>query len=196
MRVLSAILIVVLLSFSTAVAEDLNVIFKKVNELVASNNYPKAMEELEWARKEIEKLHLTKLKGFLPESVAGFKGGEIESSAALGFTNLERKYVSGQNSVKVSLTGTGSKSGGLGGLAAMGRMAAMMGNQPGTETFRIEGKTASVTSKKGNNSELSVFLESGSILKVESRSADSDTLKKIAQSLKINDLDNYLRGMS
>ena len=45
-----------------ASAEDLNVIFKKVGELVEQKNYPGAISELSWAKEELEKLHQARLK--------------------------------------------------------------------------------------------------------------------------------------
>ena len=112
---------------------------------------------------------------------------------------LERKYTADGKSFNVTLTG-GSGSGTanpMGGIAGIGRMAAMMqGNSGEGDTFRIDGRTASLLTKN-NRSELTVFPESGSILKFESRNEDSEaTLKKMAEAININDLDNYLKGTS
>lgn len=185
-------------------AEEINQIFKKVEELVAAKNFPKALEELGWARKEIEKQHTNQLKSFLPDELAGFTGEKFDANAMLGITALERRYhkADGEGSMTISVTGgsMGSASaGGFGSLAALGSMAAMMGaQQEGSETMRIDGRTASLElnpdSKSGG---LTIFLNSGSVLKVEMQNgASADTLKGVAQSLKINDLDNYLKGAS
>ena len=72
----------------------------------------------------------------------------------------------------------------------------MMGQQGGGENvFRIDGRTASIQ-ECGNRSELSVFLVSDAILKLESRggSTDTETLKKMAESLPLSKLDAYLKG--
>lgn len=92
-----------------------------------------------------------------------------------------------------------ASAGGFGSLAALGNMAAMMGaQQEGNETIRLDGRTATMELRPENNSgELTIFLNSGSVLKVEMRDgASADSLKSVAQSLKINDLDNYLKGAS
>ena len=182
-------------------AEDINDIFKRVNDLVASKNYTKALEELTWAQKEIEKLNLTQVQSFFPDTLAGFTGAKFEANSALGMTNLERQYSKAGSSetVKLSLSGSssgGAAAGGLGGLAAFGRMAAMMGGGQGQDTFRISGRTATMQKEDGSDSaQLTVFLDSGSILSLElSNGSDASVLKTMAEALKLNDLDNYLRG--
>lgn len=179
--------------------ENLDSIFKRVNELVAQKNYTKALEELGWANKEIEKLNSQHLQSFFPAEVEGYKGGKFESSNALGFTNLERTYTKGSQEIRLSLTGGQGAAGmpGLGGLAALGKMAAMMGNQPGTDTFRISGRTASLSGGEGEPNELTIFLDSGSVLRLEADSGvDTASVRKFAEGLQIESLDNYLRGQA
>lgn len=204
MRTLLALLSCVAIgSVQLAHAENLDDIFKKVNEYVAAKNYSKAMEELGWAQKELEKLHAGRLETLLPDTLGGLTGEKATSTSMLGMSQLERNYqtAGGATSVKVSLLG-GSKGagaagglGGLGGLAAMGQMAAMMGgNQPGTETFRVDGRTATLETASGSPS-LTIFLEGGTMLKLEaSGDAKADLLKKMAGEIKIAELESYLKG--
>jgi hypothetical protein len=184
-------------------AEDINTIFRKVNDLITAKNYTKALEELGWAQKEIEKMNLTQIQSFFPDTLAGFTGAKFEANSALGMSNLERQYTKagGTESIKLSLSGSasgGSGAGGLGGLAAFGRMAAMMGGQgAGKDTFRISGRTAQLENEDAGSPQLTVFLDSGSVLSLEaSNGTNADTLRSVAEALKINDLDNYLRGQS
>lgn len=177
-----------------ALAEDINEVFKKVNEYVQQKNYPKAMEELGWAQKELEKMHQTRLGELLPSDVAGFKGGQTEFQAVMGFTNIEREYTSGEKSIRVTITGT-SGTEGMGGLAGLAKMGMMMGGtQAGMDQFRIAGRTANLDTTN-SSPELSIFLESGSILKLSSgEGVDGPALKKFAEGLKVADLDSYLKG--
>ena len=193
-------LTVSLFSFS-ANAEDLNQIFGRVNKYVSDKNYPKAMEELGWARKEIEKLNNDQLKSFFPDELAGYKGLKLETNSVFGINNVERAYKGKDGSeIKVSLTGGTGGAGagaGFGQLAALGGMAAMMqGQNDGSETFRLDGRTANLQLEEGGGSgELTVFLNSGSILKLEmSNKATSDALKGFAGAIKVNELDSYLGG--
>jgi len=185
------------------VADEVNQIFSKVNEYIAQKNYPKALEELQWAKQEIEKMNTGQLKSFFPDQLAGFTGGKLETNSALGFTAVERSYTKPGDAakLKVSLTGGGggAGAGALGGLAAFGKMAAMMGAQEnGSETVRISGRTAQMTTDDSRKSaELTVFLDSGSILKFEmDNSADSGTLRQLAEAININGLDGYLKGQA
>ena len=179
------------------VAEDLDQIFKRVQGFVQDRNYSKALNELTWARKEIEKLNTAQLQSFFPDEIAGFKGGKVEANAALGFTSIERDYSNGKQGIKISLTGgNAAGQGGFGNLAALGQMAALMGNQGGTETFRISGRTATLESRDNSEgADLTVFLDSGSIIKLEgSNGANGETLKKIAEALNIDGIEKYQKG--
>jgi hypothetical protein len=188
------IIAAVVLLPSPSFAEDLNEIFKKLNTYIAEQNYPKALEELGWAKKELEKLNSVKIGALLPKEVNGFTGGEPSVQSALGFNNIERNYTSGSKSIKVSITGGGADSG-LGGLAGLARMGMMMGGQqPGVDSFRLDGRTANLDTSSGSPS-LTIFLDSGAILKAEGSSdIDGTTLRSFAEGLKISALDNYLRG--
>ena len=177
-----------------AEAEDLNAIFKRVNDLIAAKNYPKALEELGWARKEIEKLHVTNLQSFLPDSLAGFTGAKFESAGALGMMNLERSYSSGEKQLEVSVTGGAGSAEGFGNIAAIGRMAAMMRGGMGQDTFRVQGRTAQLNTSS-EDPEMTVFLDSGSMLMLRgSGGTTGEELKKAAEALSIEKLDSYLRG--
>lgn len=184
---------VLALSFALpAAAEDINEVFKKVNEYAAKKNYPKALEELQWAQKELEKLNQQRLAELLPKDVDGFVGEEPQVQSAMGFTTIERQYNKGEKGIQVSIAGGGGAAGGLAGIAKMGMM--MGGAQPGTDQFRIDGRTATLDTS--GSPELTVLLESGSVLQIRSsdESVDGATLKKFAQGLKIADLDSYLGG--
>jgi hypothetical protein len=175
-------------------AEDINEIFKKVNGYVTEQNYTKALEELSWAKKEIEKLNSTKIGTLLPTTVNGYTGGEVKVQSALGFDNIERTYTGSGKNIQVSITGGGAAGGPMGGLAGLARMGMMMGGQqPGMDSFRLDGRTANLDTT-GGKAELTVFLDSGAILKVEGSGVDGATLKSFAEGLKISNLDNYMRG--
>jgi hypothetical protein len=179
-------------------AEDLKQIFDKVQQYYQEKNYSKALEELSWAQKEIEKANATVTQSFFPNEVEGFKGGEIENTSVFGFMNVERSYEKGESeSIKVSLVGSSKGQGQnpLGGLAAMGQMAAMMGgNQPGVDSFRMDGRTAMLEKEEGSAS-LTVFLDGGSMMKFEMNGSNNpETLKKFASGFKIADIEKHLKG--
>ncbi len=198
-RAIALCLSIAFLGLSSAQAEEIETIFGKVKEYAAKENYTKAIEELGWAKKELEKAHFKKIESMLPNQVAGFQGGTINSQSTVGITNIERTYKkAGEKDVKLSLAGGSTGGGPMAGFAALGRMAGMMGTQPGVDTFRIDGRTANLQVRNGR-AELTVFLESGSFLKLEQQSAkDGSSVKSIAEGMKseIVALDNYLKGSS
>jgi len=127
-----------------------------------------------------------------------FKGGKIENTIVFGLINVERSYEKGESeSIKVALMGSSKGQGQnpLGGLAAMGQMAAMMGgNQPDVDSFRLDGRTA-MLEKEDESASLTVFLDGGSMLKFEMNgSNNADTLKKFASGFKIADIEEHLKG--
>jgi hypothetical protein len=177
-----------------AFGEDINEVFKKVNDYVQQKNYPKALEELSWAQKELEKLHQQRLSELLPAEVNGFKGGDTQVQQMMGFSNIEREYTSGEQSIRIAITGTGGTEG-MGGLAGLAKMGMMMGaTQSGRDQFRISGRTATLDTTNGSP-ELSVFLESGALMQFTTGDGvNGESLKKFAEALKIADLDAYLKG--
>ena len=177
-------------------AEDINAIFKKVNDLITAQNYSKALDELKWASKEIEKLNGEKIKTFFPDSVAGFTGDKANANSALGISNIERNYKGANGTLKLSLTNMGAAAGaGFGGLAQLGQMAAMFGGAGnGIETLRVQGRTANLDTT-GTNPKLTVYLDSGSILQLDaSGKTSAEEIKAFAEALKIEELDKYLKG--
>jgi len=178
-------------------AEDIKQIFDRVQQYYQDKNYSKALEELNWAQKEIEKASASVTQSFFPNEVDGYRGGKIENANVFGITNVERSYEKGEESIKVSLMGSSKGAGQnpLGGLAAMGQMAAMMGgSQPGTDSFRIDGRTA-LLEKEDNSASLTVFLDGGSMMKFEmSGSSNGDALKKFVNGFKIADIEKHLKG--
>lgn len=192
-----ALLVILSILPSSLLAENIDAIFKKVESFVQQENYSKALSELEWAKKEIEKMHVRKLQAFFPEELSGFKGQKMEANSVLGFSNIERAYVQGAKKVSIALTGSsGDAAAGLGGLAQFGRMAAMFGGSaPGTETVRIHGRTTMVEEGEGRNASVTVMLDSNSILKLESSTGvKAQELKAMAEALKIEEMDAYLKG--
>jgi hypothetical protein len=183
---------------NVSAAEDLNEMFKKVTDLVAAKNYSKALDELGWAKKEIERMHMAQVQTFFPDTIGEFKGGKVTHNNALGFTSMERFYTKADGTeIKLSLTGSagGGANEGLGGLMAFGKMAAMM-DPAGQNTVRIGGRTATLnTDEEAKTGELSIFLDSGGILKLEMQTnGKAEVLKGFADSLKLTELDTYLKG--
>jgi len=174
---------------SGVMADELKEILTKVETLATEENFSKALEELSWAKKDLETKYNKKLGGFLPDTLGDFTAGKLETSSAMGMTQISRVYASGNNKVSVEIQG-GSGAGGMGGLAALGQMAAMFGQQPGQETMRIKGRTVN---HQEENGEMIVYLDGGSILTVKKQSGSID-LKDIVEAIDLDGIEKFMKG--
>jgi hypothetical protein len=175
-----------------AYADDLKTILGKVETLATEENYAKALEELSWAKKELDQKFNQKLSSFLPDTLGEFSAQKVEINSAMGFTNIGRSYTKGQDSARIEIQG-GSASGsgaGLGGLAALGQMAAMFGQQPGQKSMRIKGRTANLQEENG---EMSLFLDGGSMITIRKDRGTID-LKSMAEQLDLDAIEAFMKG--
>lgn len=181
-----------LLAHGIVTADDIDKIAAKVSEYIAAGNYPKALEEMAWYQKEIEKLHFARILEFFEEELEGFKRQQPETQSTAGFSTVEAMYSKGNDRIKVVLTGSsGGRAGAMGGLAAFGHLAAMQGVAAGQDTFRLNGFTATLNHRQ-RRPELSVFLDSGWMLKITA--PDAATARGFANALPIVELNEYLKG--
>ncbi|MFM1848797.1 MAG: hypothetical protein RL417_2271 [Pseudomonadota bacterium] len=195
-KILAAAVAAIVLFPPVARGEDLNAVFKRVNDLMAQKSYARALEELGLARQEIERFHLEKVKTFFPATVAGYTGGESKTGGALGIATVDREYTKGTSTLRLGLRGgnAGSGPGSFGSIAQLGRMVAGMQKQPGVESVRI-GLQPGIIKLAGAKNTLTLFLESGAVLVVEGlTSASNEELKNFAGALDIISLEKYLSG--
>lgn len=176
-------------------AEDINEILDNLNGYVLEKNYPKALEELEWARKELERLKNERLKAFFPDTVDGYQGGELQVEQALGYSALSRRYLRTTDTGEEAITAT--LGAGLAGLEQMMEQMALLFQgvvSSGVETFRIAGRTAVLSrDPEGGETTLTVKLKSGSQLVFETKAGDgAEKLKAFAKVFDIDGLDDYL----
>ena len=184
--------ILISLLTSAATAEDIKALLDRVQQYNSEGNYPKALDELTWVKKELEAKYMTKLGEFLPDSLAGFTGDKLETNSALGMTVISKNYKNGANSAKVELRAgsAGGAAAGMGGLAALGQMAAMFGQQSGQSTVRIKGKTANLQEDSG---EMTVFLDGGTILTIRKETGTVD-FKAIAEAVNFDGIEKFMKG--
>ncbi len=182
----------VFLLANAALADDLKSILEKVNTYAAEGNYAKALEELSWAKKELDQKYNQKLSSLLPDTISGFTGEKAEINSAMGLTSIGRNYTKEGARVRLELQGGsgGGAGAGLGGLAALGQMAAMFGQQPGQQSMRIKGRTANLMNE---GEEMTLFLDGGSMITLRKESGTAD-LKAIAEALDLDSIENYLKG--
>ena len=185
-------------TLSNAAAEELKAILDRVIELEASGKYTQAIAELSWADQELQKKHIAKLKEFLPDNLAGLTGKDFKANNALGLVTIERTYSDPSGTrLKVSLVGSSSSEGGagrgLGSLAGFAQMAAAMDKSGNTETVRIKGQRATVSTAAGRTN-LTLGLSSGMMFKVEQMggSANKEKIVGVAEGIDVPGLNTYL----
>ncbi|MEN8129074.1 MAG: hypothetical protein ABFS45_02525 [Pseudomonadota bacterium] len=172
--------------------EDIDKIAAKVSEYTAAGNYPKALEELAWYKKELEKLHFKKILEFFYQDLAGFKRQSPKTQSTVGITTIETSYRKNGENIQAVLTGSsGGTAGAMGGLAAFGQLAAMQSGTSGQDSFRLNGFTATLNQQR-RRPELSVFMDSGWIIKFVA--ADAATARSFANEFPIVELNDYLKG--
>jgi hypothetical protein len=172
--------------------EEIGTIATKVKEYTAAGNYTKALEELAWYKKEIEKRHFNKILEFFPEQLQGFQRQQPKSQSTVSITTIEAIYRKQGEYIKMVLTGgSGGSAGAMGGLAAFGQLAAMQQGMPGQDSFRLEGFTATLNEKQ-LRPELSVFIDSGWIIKFIA--SDTTLVRSFAEIFPLAKLNSYLKG--
>ncbi len=184
---------VVCMIFSGQVnAESIDELFENLKKYIDQEQYTSAMEELQWMRRELDKLHFEKVKSYFPDELVSLKGEETKSQTVLGFTNMSRVYSGDGNNIDVALTGGASMAGGM---AALLQMVNALGGQENSTTFRLDGRTATLVDDPDGSASLSVMLKSGSLLTFEAKGLDdSDLLTQAARAFPVAALDDYLAG--
>lgn len=173
-------------------AEDIDKIAGMVKKYTTAGNYTKALEELAWYKNELEKRHFNKILGYFHDQIAGYQRQQPKTQSTVGITSIEALYRNEEQSIKVVLTGgSGGSAGAMGSLAAFGQLAAIQNGPPGQNSFRLKGFTATLN-KKRLNSELSVFIDSGWVIKYSA--SDGAGLRPFAESFPISELNGYLKG--
>lgn len=197
MRKFNLLLAFVVLTFAMqarSIADDKTVdnvkkAFDKAMEYIEKGNYVKASKEVEWARKDIDKLHTQRLLTYLKDELAGLKGKPIKSTAILGMVSVERDYTKGSTNVKVAITTAGAGIGALSQIAAMAQRS-----NPNAENFRVGDHTGLIEVQRGRTS-MTVLLEAGPFLKLEMRGAsDKKILHDMLNEISIDELNKYLKG--
>jgi len=187
-----AVLLVVLASLVAAPFVGAEDDFCKAIETKAeAGNYAKALKELEWYRKDLEQKHIDKIKSMLADKAGECEGGEATVNGAMGMMNIERTYRCPGGDVDFSLAGgTGAAQSGIGGMAALGRLGAMMGAGSQNQV-RVGDLTGNIEDKSRGVAKLTIFMQSGMICSLE---GPKELLEGVAKGAGLSPLDDYLMG--
>ncbi len=165
-----------------------------VDELLTSaaanykaGKYIKALEDLDWAKREISNKHLKILKKLLPEKIEGFTTRDVDGGAMMGIHSVSRKFVKGDKSVKVTITGDQETSPASGLGAIMSMAAKFNGMDAGTESHlvTVKGRRGQFNLETSDNrGTLTFTLKSNAFVTIETQGySDSSQAKSIAEKL-------------
>jgi hypothetical protein len=172
--------------------ESLEEILERLDAFVQQGNYPRAMEELTWAQRALEKAHFDQVDALFPRQLQGLDARDSERHEVLGVRMLKRVYgaVSGEHLVITLTDGPGKA-----GFAALEQLSRLFGLHVGAEPMRIQGRSAILLAPdEQGNTVLSVQLESGAGLRFEAPGEAREKVLEGARAFDIETLDQYLAG--
>jgi hypothetical protein len=187
------LILMLMISAGAAQADPLADAFARIRESDAAGNYPKAMKEAEAVHRELHGRHLRKLRGFLADEVAGFRGEPWGADAPAGAQGVSRSYRKGNLSIEAALQEFSATQRAMLDMAQWGMR---MGAQMLGESLSLEGCPANLESRAGQDSAaMTVELGRHARLRLELRgSEDGAVLKAFAGALRLGELDRYLRA--
>jgi len=172
-------------------ADNVTELLKSASQNYEAKKYSKALEDMEWARREIANLQLQELKKLLPEELDGMKGQDGDAGAILGIHAVSREYYSedGSKSVKITLASGKSSQGGAGLGAIMG-MAAAFGAMDGNRQSKMiieQGYKGQFSLDPNTTEGMLLFnLNGGSMINIETDGyPDEKMAEKAAKALDI-----------
>ncbi|MBN1425706.1 hypothetical protein JXA88_14215 [Candidatus Fermentibacteria bacterium] len=175
-------------------AEDPGSLIQSASELLKQGKYTKAVEDLQWAIREIRLLQVEELKKYLPSAVSGYATEEVESDAAsaaffnVNLVEAQRNYQSNGSDEFVDLKITSGDIGGAG-LGAMMKMAQMFGEQQG-ELVRVKGRKATLEWDAGNaGGKLTCVLDNNVQITVEVTDGQKATVTKFMELVDLDSLE-------
>ncbi len=175
-------------------AEDPASLIQSGLELFKQGKYGKAVEELQWAIREIRQLQVQELKKFLPQSMPGYQAEEVESDVAaaalfnINFVEAARKFRSSGGDETVDMKITSGDIGGAG-LGAMMKMAQMFGQQQG-ELVRIKGRKATLEwDASASRGTLTCVLDNSIQVTVEVMDGQKATAQKFMEQVNLDALE-------
>ncbi|KXI28268.1 hypothetical protein [Paraglaciecola hydrolytica] len=158
---------------------------KNAAALYADGDLDGALEEAKWCVTLLEQMKQENIAKFFKDSILGYKGAELESQNAMGFTSTKREYQKGDAYISVSLSGMATGSG-MDAFAALAQIGLSAG---GGKKVRIQKRSAAIMAD-GSNVQILVTLKKGGTLVFESNYVNADEVQKFAEAFPIEELDD------
>ncbi len=188
-------LIIPVLLFSEALlADTITEFLNNARKYYDEEKYAKALEELEWAKKELSNLHMKKMMTFLPENMEGYTQEDVSGGNVMGMQGLTREYTHNDtsNTVEIMIF-SGSQAGGTSGLGALmgfAGLAASMDGSLDSQVVTTKGNRGNLV-YNGTNKEtvLTYNLPSNVVITITTQGFESgDTAKSFAEKINFDGL--------
>ncbi len=192
----SLVLVLFCLLSSTALADNVTDLLNSAKQNYTSKNYAKALEDIEWARKEISSQHLKRMKAFFPASIGGMKGKDVEGGDAMGIRGVSRRYQNSDQTQSVTisfLSGSNTASGnGLGALMSMASSFGLMNGGSNSKVVIEKGYRGQFVQEDGDRTGTLTFnLRGGRIIIIETVGYTGSAMaEKAAKMLNIAKIEN------
>ncbi|MBN1551292.1 hypothetical protein JW979_07480 [bacterium] len=166
------ILCFISLIVSVSFADQVEDLLKSATENYQAKKYMKALEDIDWAQREISNMHMQVVQALLPESFPGYETNSIDGGAMFGVNSVGREYQKENQSIKITITGSQAGQAGMGLGAIMGMAAAFQSQEAGTKSKMImckgrkgqfnldtESNTGTLTYTLNNNAFITIETE-------------------------------------
>ncbi len=176
------------LSSSAVQADNFTDLIRSAEKNYKAQNYSKALEDLEWARKEISNQHLKSMKSFFPAEIDGMVGKDVDGASVMGIQGITKIYTSSDQtrSVSISLVSGGASpaGGGLGSLMNMASSLGMMVSDGNSKVIIEKGYKGQFVMEDRASGTLTFNLNGGKIIAIETEGYNSPAMaEKVAKML-------------
>ncbi len=199
-RILAVTLAVVLpVSVVAQTGEDAGSLLDSAKAAYEAGKYKQAIEDVQWAIKEINKIRLAQLREHLPADVTGYEaedtGGEdVAAATMLGLQVLEvgREFTKEELSIEVKIT-IGEVAGT--GFGAWAKFAQAFGATEGEKLVRIQDRKCTVTfDSEEQSGALKAALNNDLVVEVNCNGCtDSAVLEEFANKVDFDKLESSIQ---
>jgi len=158
----------------------------EASKLLEADDIDGALDEAQWCLEGIQQVKESQTLAVFPDSVDGYRGGEVTSNRALGMVVLGREYTKGNKEIELSLT-----SGAVAGLGSLGQLMSAFGSLGDGKKYRIQRRTV-IDSSAGQGANLIVQLKSGGMMTVKSTSVSGEEAVEFLKAFPIAELDDAI----
>ncbi len=179
--------------------EDAGSLLDSAKGAYQAGKYKQAIEDLQWAIKEINKIRLAQLREHLPGDVTGYEatdtGGEdVAAATMLGLQVLEvgREFTKGDLTVEVKIT-IGEVAGT--GFGAWAKFAQAFGATEGEKLVRVQNRKCTVTfDSEEQSGTLKAALNNDLVVEVNCNSCtDAAVLEEFANKIDFDKLESSIQ---